>query len=102
MLEGDHTDSWSSSGAGPRAHEGRGESGVMRDGPRLSAKHLVRLLLGWIGLTSSQGAKDGSNNMRGDFGRYIIEVIGDGTAVGTEFGCLFLATLHYGFSKLDK
>jgi hypothetical protein len=48
------------------------------------------------------GAKNGSYNGRGDFGRYIVEVVRDGTAVGTKFGCLFLAPLHDGFSKLDK
>ena len=40
--------------------------------------------------------------MRGDFGRYIVEVISDSTTVGSKFGSLFLAPLHHGFSKFDE
>ena len=53
-------------------------------------------------MTATGGAKNGSNHVRGYFGSYVIEVVGDGTAVGTEFGCLFLAPFHDRFSKLDE
>ena len=40
--------------------------------------------------------------MRGDFGCYKIEIVGDGTAIWTKFSCLLLAPPHYRFGKLDE